>query len=58
MLLTEINRMTSHLLFLATNGMDIGAAIAQINALPLTGRALWRAAVQSAAGRAAVMRRA
>lgn len=34
------------------------AAIAQINALPLTGRALWRAAVQSAAGRAAVMRRA
>ncbi len=25
MLLTEINRMTSHLLFLATNGMDIGA---------------------------------
>lgn len=34
------------------------AAIAQINALPLTGRALWRAAMQSAAGRAAVMRRA
>ncbi|MGH9084872.1 MAG: NADH-quinone oxidoreductase subunit D, partial [Acidimicrobiales bacterium] len=25
MLLTELNRMTSHLLFLATNGMDIGA---------------------------------
>jgi NADH-quinone oxidoreductase subunit D len=25
MLLTEINRITSHLLFLATNGMDIGA---------------------------------
>jgi NADH-quinone oxidoreductase subunit D len=25
MLLTEINRMTSHLLFLATNGMDLGA---------------------------------
>ncbi len=25
MLLTEINRVTSHLLFLATNGMDIGA---------------------------------
>jgi NADH-quinone oxidoreductase subunit D len=25
MLLTEVNRMTSHLLFLATNGMDIGA---------------------------------
>ena len=25
MLLTEINRMTSHLLFLATNGMDVGA---------------------------------
>ncbi len=25
MLLCEINRMTSHLLFLATNGMDIGA---------------------------------
>ncbi len=25
MLLTEVNRMTSHLLFLATNGMDLGA---------------------------------
>jgi NADH-quinone oxidoreductase subunit D len=25
MLLTELNRMTSHILFLATNGMDIGA---------------------------------
>ena len=25
MLLTELNRMTSHLLFLATNGMDVGA---------------------------------
>jgi NADH-quinone oxidoreductase subunit D len=25
MLLTEINRITSNLLFLATNGMDIGA---------------------------------
>ena len=25
MLLTELNRMSSHLLFLATNGMDIGA---------------------------------
>ena len=28
MLLSELNRMSSHLLFLATNGMDLGAVSA------------------------------